>query len=227
MANPSSVDAVLRRLSGLTQPRPMAEAARDVAARGADGWRRAEALAQRPEDLARVDEFLGDHGMVLGDHLGAGVEAVVWEALPRAGGNAQVLKVRAEDPAAFFDLPENVAGVSPYWAKADIAPNLAVALQERADAVYRPGRSLEAPFKEAAERVNQSLLARGWQWDDRHRGNLGVMPNGSWGVFDGYVKPLSQGNRPAMPAEEAIRMLRLTPAERAAIYGTELRVGEP
>lgn len=181
----------------------------------------ADDLLRQPEALRRVDEFLGDHGMELGRHVGAGAESIVLEAIPRAGDHPHVLKIRPEaDSAAAFDHPHNVPGVVPYWASAEVGPSIAAALQQQADVAFRPKRGLELPFSQAAERVGQSLLARGWHWGDGHKWNIGVMPDRTWGVIDGFIdRAHPSWTLPKYSDEEAIRMLRLTPEEIAAIYG--------
>ena len=181
-------------------------------------------LHRHPESLDRVDQFVGDHGLEIGKHLGAGAESLVFEALPRAGERSHVLKVRVGDALPTdFDFPPDVPGIAPYWAREQAGPNVAVALQPKADVVYRPVTGWEKPFQNAAERLKQSLLARGWHWGDGHQWNLGVMPDETWGAIDGFIdRAHPSWTLPKIPPEEAIRMLRVTPEERAAIFGGDI-----
>lgn len=198
------------------------DAAEAVYADGKGGWQMAEDLLYRyPDSMERVDQFVGDHKMELGRHLGAGAESLVWEVRPRSGDNANVLKVRVGDAQpSDFHFPDNVPGIAPYWAREQAGPNVAVALQPKADVVYAPKTGWEKPFQNASERLNESLLSRGWHWADRHQWNIGVMPDGTWGAVDGFVyRAPPDWTLPKIPQEEAIRMLRLTPDERMAIYG--------
>lgn len=204
--------------------RQLLDAVRDVAHSDAAGWRMADDLMRRyPQSLDRVDQFIGDQGMRLGRHLGSGAESLVWEVKPRTGPNSHVLKVRAGDAdVSDFDLPEAVPGVAPYWAREQAGPNVAAAIQPKADVVFRPMAGWEKPFSQGAERLRESLLARGWHWADGHKWNVGVMPDGTWGAVDGFVDRAHPAwTRPNISPEEAVRMLRLTPDERAAIYGVK------
>jgi hypothetical protein len=196
--------------------------------------------------MSQAEQFLGDQGMGLGRYLGAGAESLVFEAVPKTGPDRHVLKVRpgmVED----FELPEGVAGLAPYWSKAQVDPMVAAALQPRADVVWGPGTGLAGDaFDSGRRRLKQSLAARGWDWSDGHERNVGVMPDGTWAVIDGFIDEVppadpfahhpngppelelfnhwrDRGTPPAtsLPsAEEAIRMLRLTPQEERAIYRT-------
>lgn len=201
----------------------MRDAADAVYASERAGWRMAEDLLHLyPEALDRVDEVVGDNQMSLGKYLGSGAESLVWEATPRAGGPAQVLKVRVGEaaPADFTaGHPSNVAGIVPYWGAEQAGHGVAVAFQPMARTVYSRGM-YAAPFNTGAERLQQSLLARGVHWSDAHKWNVGAMPDGTWGVIDGWVFPSHPAwSRPSMSNEEAIRMLRLTADEQAALYG--------
>ena len=197
------------------------DAVRSVSGNDTRASQIADDLLRHPDALKRVDEFLGDHGMELGKHVGAGAESIVWEALPRTGEPPQVLKIRPEaESVGAFDHPHNVPGVVPYWASAQVGPNIAAALQQQADVAFRPKRGLELPFSQAATRVGESLLARGWHWGDGHKWNIGVMPDRTWGIIDGFIdRAHPSWTLPKYSDEEAIRMLRLTPRESEMIYG--------
>lgn len=212
-----AADDLIRRLGNAR----LADAARQLPDTDQNAWRLADDLLKHPKAIDRTDQFLGDNGLQLGRHVGSGAESLVWEVSPRAGGPAHVLKVRPDGLTSDFDLPEGVPGVVPYWAKEQVDPKVAVALQQRAD-VYAPKQGLELPFSQAATRVKKSLLARGWDWGDSHKQNLGVLPSGEWGVVDGWMFHAHPAwTRPDISPEEAIRMLRVTPWERSAIYGID------
>lgn len=189
----------------------------------------AEKALLSPDGLAKADEFIGDYGMSLGRHLGAGAESLVWEVVPRNSPDRHVLKLRPDGLASDFDFPDGLPGVSPYWAAAQAGPNLAVALQPRADALWRPVHGMTRVFEQGSRRLKNSLLARGWQWDDNHIHNIGVSPEGEWTAIDGFLyKSPHQSDGvdeywkkwgPQPSPEEAIRMLRVTPGEREVIYG--------
>ena len=200
----------------------MRDAAEAVYAGERAGWRMAEDLLHRyPDSLDKIDQFVGDHGMQLGRPVGAGAESLVWELQPALDAPPQVLKVRTGDAEiGDFNFPDNVPGIAPYWARSQAGPNVAVALQPRADVVYRPVQGWEKTFQNAAERVKESLLARGVYWADGHQYNLGVMPDGQWSAIDGFMYDAHPAwTKPNISPEEAIRMLRLTADEQAAIYG--------
>lgn len=188
------------------------------------GWRLAEDLLyQFPESLERIDQVVGDNKMQLGRYLGAGKESLVWEARPRRDGPANVLKVRVggAEPSDFSSGHlDGAPGVVPYWGAQRAGQDVAVAFQPMARAVYSPKRGLEMPFSQGAERLKHSLLARGIDWGDSHKFNVGAMPDGTWGAIDGWIYPAHPDWKlPQIPEEEAIRMLRLTPEEQVGIYG--------
>lgn len=217
-------DAV-RHLLRSQPPRKIKDAAEAIYAGELPGWRMAEELLYRyPDAMARVDQFVGDHGFELGRNLGAGAESLVWEARPRSGGDVNVLKLRVGDatPENFSaGHPSDVPGVVPYLGAEQASPGVAMAFQPKARAVYERGM-YSAPFASGAERIKESLLARGIDWGDAHKSNIGAMADGTWGVIDGWVFPAHPDwKRPNISAEEAIRMLRITPDENAAIYGIE------
>lgn len=218
-----SLDDLIRRLGASSEPRGMRDAAESVYAAEKSGWRMAEDLLHLyPESLGRADQVIGDNKMSLGRYLGSGAESLVWEALPRSGEAAQVVKVRVGD-AAPTDFsaghPADVAGVVPYWGESQVGPGVAVAFQPMAKAVYSRGM-YAAPFSSGAERVRQSLLARGIDWSDAHKSNVGAMPDGTWGVIDGWVFPAHPSwGRPDISPEDAVRMLKITPDEAMAIRG--------
>ena len=220
----ASGDAIRRFLGTVAPPARAKDATEAVYAAERAGWRMAEDLLyQYPKSLDRIDQVVGDNKMELGRYLGSGAESLVWEAMPRQGSPAHVLKVRVGD-AAPTDFsaghPHDVPGIVPYWGAEQAGPNVAVAFQPMARTVYSRGM-YAAPFSSGAERLKQSLLARGVDWGDAHKSNVGAMPDGTWGVIDGWVFPAHpEWKRPDISAEEAIRMLRLTPDESAAIYGT-------
>lgn len=231
MANPLSpalarTDYVLSKLRGTR----MLDAMREVAATSRGSKLLAEQSLRYPDAVARADEFLGDHGMTLGRHLGSGIESLVWEVTPRNSTDRHVLKVRPQGRTEDFLLPEGIDGVSPYWAMSQAGPEIAMALQPRAAAVFRPAPGLEKAFTEGAGRLRDSLWSRGWHWQDGHLENVGVTPEGFWTAIDGEVRPAGSHSPSKLPAwmngasrdaptEEAIRMLRLTPEEEAVIFG--------
>lgn len=204
----------------------------------------ASEVLRHPKAIAGAEEFLGDQGLGLGGYLGAGAESLVFEAIPRSGPDQHVLKIRP-GVVTDFELPDGVDGIAPYWSKAQVDPMVAAALQPRADAVFGPGMGLaERAFISGANRLKRSLAARGFDWMDGHTRNLGVMPGGTWSVIDGFIDEIPERHKyPSMSepprleafnalrnygdpratslpsSEEAIRMLRLTPAEERAIYG--------
>lgn len=205
---------------GRLRDQGMLDAVRQVSSGRGYASRMADDLLRYPEELKRIDQFVGDHGLQIGRPIGSGVESVVWEAVPKSSAGTHVLKVRPGGLATDFDLPADAAGIVPYWAKEQAGPNVAVALQQKADAVFRPRAGFEGAFKSGAERLSESLLSRGWHWADRHQGNLGVMPDGTWGAIDGFIdRAHPSWTLPNYTNEEAIRMLRLTPRESEIIYG--------
>lgn len=216
-------DYVLGRLRG----QKMSDAVQALSAsdpgRGTIDAIHAEKLLRQPDALRRVDEFVGDHGMDLGRHLGAGAESLVFEVVPRAGGDPHVLKVRPDSISPDeFAYPKDVPGIVPYWATASLGADAKAALQPKAAVVFSKGAGLDIPFNHAVGRVHESLLSRGWNWGDGHRWNIGLMPDGQWGAIDGFIhKAHPSWSLPQRSPEEAIRMLRMTPLERAAIYGGE------
>ena len=204
------------------------DAAEEIYAAERPGWRMAEDLLhQFPESLSQIDQVVGDNRMRLGRYLGAGKESLVFEAAPTAGNGAHVLKVRigGAEPSDFSaGHLDGAPGVVPYWGAQQAGDDVAVAFQPMASAVYSPKRGLERPFSRGAERLQQSLLARGIEWRDGHKLNVGAMPDGTWGAIDGFIFPAhADWSLPQIPQEEAIRMLRLTPEERMAIFG----IGQP
>lgn len=227
MASPiNSLDSLISRL-GSRRGQSLSDAARvisdgDPYLASRDG-QIADELLRQPKAMARVDEFLGDNGLLLGGHIGAGAESLVFDAIPRSGDEIHVLKVRPDsDGVDVFDHPADVPGVAPYWAVAQASPNIAAGLQQKAVASFRPKQGLELPFSHGASRLGQSLLARGWHWGDGHKWNVGVMPDRTWGAIDGFIdRAHPSWTLPKYSHEEAIRMLRLTPDEQAAIFGTD------
>lgn len=231
MANPLSpalarTDYILGKLRGAR----MLDAMREVAATSRGSRTLANQSLRYPDAVARADEFLGDHGMALGKHLGSGIESLVWEVTPRDSTNRHVLKIRPQGRVEDFLLPEGVDGVSPYWAMSQAGPEIAMALQPRAAAVFRPAPGFERAFTEGAGKLRDSLWSRGWHWQDGHLENVGVTPEGHWTAIDGDVRPIGGSGSSMLPGwmqrpsrsvatEEAIRMLRLTPEEEAVIFG--------
>jgi hypothetical protein len=212
------LDDLIRIAGSYAPQRPMLQATEE-AANDANGYV-AGLLLRHPGALKRIDQFVGDNQLQLGRHLGQGAESVVWEVFPASGGRASVMKVRPEALADSFDFPDDVPGIVPYFSKEQVSPDVAVALQPKADVVFRKGAGFEIPFNHASGRIQQSLLSRGWHWGDGHRWNLGVMPDQTWGVIDGFIdKAHPSWSLPQYTPEESIRMLRMTPDERAAIYG--------
>lgn len=218
----------LAKALGAYAPPPRYErlraAAEAIYAAERPGWRMAEDLLyQHPDALGKIDEVVGDNHMQLGRYLGAGKESLVFEAAPRSGDASHVLKVRVggAEPSDFSHGHLNdVPGVVPYWGAQQAGQDVAVAFQPMARAAYSPKRGLEVPFSQGAERLKQSLLARGVDWGDSHKWNVGAMPDGTWGAIDGWVYPAHRDWKlPDISDEEAIRMLRLTPDELEAIYG--------
>jgi hypothetical protein len=221
---PNYLDDLIRRVGDSASAAPQMRAAADaVYSAQSPGWQKAQDLLHMyPKSLSQIDEFMGDNKMTLGRPLGAGSESLVFAANPAFDEAPQVLKVRVGDALqSDFDFPKNVPGIAPYWASTQAGPNVAAALQPRADMVYKPVQGWEKPFKLASERLKQSLLARGWHWMDGHLLNAGLMPDGNWNAVDGFVDIAHPSlSRPNISPEEAIRMLRSTPEERAAIFGT-------
>lgn len=176
-------------------------------------------LLQQPGALGKIDQLLGDHALEISRPLGSGAESLVFEVRPRSGDDAHVLKVRWEGTADGFDAPEGVPGIASYWAKEQAGPDVAAALQAKARAILNRGSGDKAVFRGAADRLSQSLLARGWHWGDGHEYNLGAMPDGTWSAIDGFIdKAHPSWTLPQIAPEEAIRMLRMTPEERAALF---------
>jgi len=165
-----------------------------------------------PEDWNRVNEFLKDNRLTLGDTIGSGQDSVVFEALPSFGDQRYVFKV-GYDPK-LYELPD-VPGVVPYASKG-AEGGVAFGVQPRAAKTYadkwRPeGHGHWEWWTDRAHDVEQSLWARGHHWLDYDEGNIGLMPDGTFGVFDGPVRP-REGYVPgtgSMTPEEAIRLLRL------------------
>lgn len=222
MPTPSQLDAsgdVIRQLVAPTPRRQtMLDAAKSLSSDSEHAEWMAQQLLKNPAALREVDQFVGDHSLQITRPLGSGAESLVWEVQPVAGPGAHVLKVRHNGMVDDFDLPENVPGVVPYWAKAQAGPDVAMALQQKADAVYQ--RGLELPFSHAADRLGQSLLARGWYFGDGHKHNVGLMPGGNWAAIDGFIdRAHPSWTLPKMSAEEAIRMLRATPYELEDVKG--------
>lgn len=210
----------------------MLDAMKEVANTSKGSRLLAEQSLKYPDAIAKTDEFLGDYGMQLGRHLGSGAESLVWEVRPKAAADRHVLKIRPGGLESDFDFPEGVAGLSPYWATAQPGPEVAVALQPQADALWRPQHGMTHAFEKGARRLKSSLLARGWQWDDNHIQNIGVTPEGEWTAIDGFLYRSNPSDTSALDhywqhwgpkpsAEEAIRMLKLTPREREVIYGPQ------
>lgn len=224
------IDELIERLGRVSASAPRYDNVRDAAeavyASERPGWRLAEDLLYRYENsLPKIDQVVGDNRMQLGRYLGAGKESLVFETLPRSGEAENVLKIRVGDatPENFSaGHLDNVPGVVPYWGANQTGQDVAVAFQPMARAVYSQNRGLEKPFSLGAERLKQSLLARGVDWGDSHKWNVGAMPDGTWGAIDGWIFPARPDWKlPPISEEEAIRMLRLTPDERVAIYGVD------
>jgi hypothetical protein len=214
------LDDLIRIAGAYAPPRPMMEAAKELSLGEDRAGQLAEELLRHPEAIRRIDQFIGDYKLQLGRPIGAGAESAVWEVVPRGGGPAQVMKVRPGGMTTDFDFPSDVPGIVPYVAKEQASPSVAVALQPKADVVYQKNFGLEIPFSHASQRVGESLLSRGWYWGDGHKWNLGVMPDGTWGVIDVLVdRAPPDWTLPKRTPEEAIRMLRMTPFERAGVYG--------
>lgn len=171
-----------------------------------------EDIGASPQDWARVNEFLRDNGLSLGETLGSGQERMVFEALPSVGDAKYVFKV-GYDPRA-FDVPE-VAGVVPYTAKG-VEGGVAFGVQPKASAVYGQGWPRSKRPWEYWERrawdIDSSLSSRGWGWLDSDVSNVGLMPDGTFSVIDGELtrihnKPFIPNDRVTTP-EDAIRVLR-------------------
>lgn len=204
---PAMADAVQRATSG-----KMYTKARDVLlARGGE------------QALRQMDDFLGDHGLTIGKPIGAGMESVVFDARPRVGPDRQVVKIAIRKdmhrPNDAFQMPD-IPGVNPYWAHEQMGP-LAVGVQPRV-AVLRDIAPEEADVAlDGMARLEDSLHARGYHWDDSMFGNAGLLDN-NWVVIDGSVRPFLPGTRMTTSGaaemirnpEEAIRALRVRPEER-------------
>ena len=165
-----------------------------------------------PQDWRRVNEFLKDNQLTLGDVIGSGQERVVFEATPAAGGPRYVFKI-GYNPK-LYDVPD-IPGVVPYIAKASEG-GVAFGVQPRAAKTYadnwKPAGHGQWEWWEArAGDVEQSLWARGHHWLDPGESNIGLMSDGTFGVIDGPVKA-REGfipGRAEMTPEEAIRLLRV------------------
>lgn len=176
--------------------------------------------ASDPSDIARIDQFANDYGLDIGSQLGAGFESSVLGTSGQFRGDPtrdRVLKIALRDRMLGgsdkgFDLPRGVPGVAAYDATEDFGP-IRAAIQPRARTL-----DLSAGWPSSISRLTDSLLSRGWEWEDGHNGNIGVL-DGEWVVIDGQVLP-----RPPLPgfqryptAEEAIRALRLLPGEEGLL----------
>jgi hypothetical protein len=218
MGKPEKVAEVIARLAGQAPPPWRSMVAERVGDAGRDPQ---HALLARhllyntdtsPEDWRRINEFLKDNRLSLGDTLGSGQERVVFDAIPASGDQRYVFKVGSIDPA-LYDVP-NTPGVVPYTAKG-AEGGVAFGVQPRAAKTYadqsRAGNSQWEWWSDRARDVERSLWARGHHWLDYDEGNIGLMPDGMFGVIDGPVRP-REGFVPGqaeMPTEDAIRLLRL------------------
>ena len=222
MGRLDDIASALARHAPEPKYRGFKDAAEEIYASQGDGWRLAEDLIhQHPKALDRLDQIVGDRGMELGRKLGAGSESLVWEVRPRNGGDPLAMKVRVGDasPTDFME-PDDVPGIVPYFNQEQVTRGVAAAMQPLARVVYEPKRGLEVPFSQAAERVSQSLLSRGWHWGDGHKWNVGAMPDGTWGAIDGFISTAHPDwTLPDISPEESIRMLRLTPDEMLQLFG--------
>lgn len=212
------VEKILERVA-----RSRTEAALIGAARlPIDPARRSGALAAgmlmergAPRRLEAIDKILDKHNIELGQPIGYGGEAIVFDA------GDQVVKI-AQDPfrKGRYVLPD-VPGVAPYTVSEVVGP-FRLGVQPRAAevasrAAVDADRNLERLWRWRADRVADSLSRRGMLWDDAGWANVGIMPDGSLAAIDGWVTPGS----PTPVAQRAF------PTPEAAIRGLRvLRPGE-
>ena len=171
-----------------------------------------EDVGASPEDWQRINAFLKDNKLSLGETIGSGQERIVFAATPADGAADYVFKV-GYDPRA-FDTPD-IQGVVPYSAKG-VEGGVAFGVQPRAAAVYGQGWPRSKKPWEYWERrawdLDSSLSARGWGWLDSDVSNIGLMPDGNFSVIDGELTRIH--NQPFVPndrvrtPEDAIRVLR-------------------
>ena len=223
VSSPERVSKILERLAGTQVGPAMLRAAQ--ARNGKMHVKALDILLSRGGEkaLRQVDDFLGDNQLALGRPLGAGMESVVFDARPRVGPDRQVVKIAVRNemhrPQDAFQLPD-IPGVNPYWAHERLGP-LAVGVQPRV-AVLRDIVPEEADVAlDGMARLEDSLHARGYHWDDSMFGNAGLLDD-NWVVIDGAVTPFLPGTRMTTSGaaqmrqnpEEAIRALRVRPEER-------------
>lgn len=213
MAKPERYAEVIARIAGQAPPPRRSMAAERVAEASRDPQ---HALLARhlldntdtsPEDWRRLNEFLKDNRLSLGDTLGSGQERVVFDAIPASGDQRYVFKVGYSPDS--FDAPD-IPGVVPYTSRGQEG-GLAFGVQPRAKAVWGRDEPWEL-WERRARDVDSSLSARGWGWVDSEPGNIGLMPDGNFGVIDGAVERMRTEfvpNSRAGTPEDAIRLLRL------------------
>lgn len=152
-----------------------------------------------PKFLAAAEDLARANGLSIGGIIGAGMESLVLDAVPKHGPDRHVLKIAVDAGKRGLPMtaPEDVPGVVPYWAKRNVGPSWA-GLQEKADVVY-PGTDrpydVARGWEKIADRLNESLMDRGYFWSDNIPHNMGLMPGGRWSVIDGEVRRM-------LPAEE-------------------------
>lgn len=170
-----------------------------------------EDVGALPQDWGRINTFLRDNRLALGETLGSGQERIVFAAYPEAGPERYVFKV-GYDPQAF--RAPDIPGVVPYTASG-AEGGLAFGVQPRAAAVYGQGWPESKTPWEFWERrawdLDSSLSARGWGWLDSDVSNVGLMPDGTFAVIDGQLSRIHSGfipNDRVKTPEDAIRALR-------------------
>ena len=137
--------------------------------------------------LDDVDTFLANHGLTLGQPLGAGGEAAVFDA------GQHVVKLSADpfSKGPYF-LPD-IPGVAPYVHSERMGP-FRLGVQPRAAEVASPAMMAADPdnyrlWRDRADVLSDILARQGQYWDDAHARNLGIMPDGNMAVIDGWLTP--------------------------------------
>jgi hypothetical protein len=159
-----------------------------------------------------VDKFLERQGIVLGQPLGAGGEAAVFDA------GQHVVKISA-DPFGQgpYNLPD-IPGVAPYVAARQVGP-FRIGVQPRAREVASRDRmavddAYYRLWRDRSDTLFDSLGRRSKYWDDAGALNAGIMPDGNLAVIDGWLRDQPPPTRIISrypTVEDAIRALRVEP----------------
>lgn len=166
----------------------------------------ATALLREAAALSEVERRLEALGVVNPAFLQAGVESAV------LGAGDRVVKVGLGRHGP-YDAPL-VPGILPYDHTEIVGP-LRIGVQERVPLVRPPftgdfsvDRAVDREWRARADRVYDSLLARGILFEDPHGGNVGQYLDGRLVAIDGPFKPVPrQPIRRYATTEDAIRAL--------------------